>query len=128
MQRISATTLDASQDILRDITHRTGGLMNIHATMASSPAVLAAYAGISAVIADHGSLSGRVPQPDWPRRRWCRSGPVTRSPKGEGTIAATTAPRRSLATTLRHGVAGGLAGGLVLAVLGRRGSAGRSAP
>lgn len=64
MQRIPATTLEAapnaSQDILRDIARRTGGLMNIHATMASSPAVLAAYVGISAAIAEHGSLSGRV--------------------------------------------------------------------
>ncbi len=64
MQRIPATTLDAapdaSQDTLRDIARRTGGLINIHATMASSPAVLAAYVGISAAIAEHGSLSGRV--------------------------------------------------------------------
>lgn len=34
--------------------------MNVRAPMASSPAVLAAYAGISAAIAEHGSLSGRV--------------------------------------------------------------------
>ena len=64
MQRIPANTLDAapdaSQDTLRGIARRTGGLLNIHATMASTPGVLAAYAGISAAIAEHGSLSGRV--------------------------------------------------------------------
>lgn len=64
MQRIPATTFDAapdaSQGTLRAVARRTGGLMNIHATMASSPAVLAAYAGISSAIAEHGSLSGRV--------------------------------------------------------------------
>lgn len=57
-------TLDSAptdiRPILERLAKRTGTLINIHATMADSPIVLAAYAGLVDAIAKHGSLDART--------------------------------------------------------------------
>ncbi|MFN2318126.1 MAG: carboxymuconolactone decarboxylase family protein [Dermatophilaceae bacterium] len=64
MQRIPATTLDqatpAAHDALAAIGSRMGGVVAIHATMASSPPVITAYRGLTDAIREHGTLDGRT--------------------------------------------------------------------
>lgn len=42
------------------LSQRTGRLLNIHARMAASPAVIAGYSGLSAAIATHGTFDART--------------------------------------------------------------------
>jgi AhpD family alkylhydroperoxidase len=64
MPRIAVHTLDDAPEgtraTLEQLTKRTGKLLNIHAEMADSPVVLAAYTGISEAIAKHGSFDPRT--------------------------------------------------------------------
>lgn len=66
MSRIPTHTVedapDASRPILQKIAQSspTGRPLNAHAQMAHSPAVLAAYASLRAVIAEHGTLDPKV--------------------------------------------------------------------
>lgn len=64
MSRIPVHTLeDAPEDTrqtLAKLSRRTGKLLNIHAEMAHSPVVLAAYAGMSQAIATHASFDART--------------------------------------------------------------------
>ncbi len=66
MTRIPAHTAEdapaASRPFLQNIAQSspTGRPLNLHAQMAHSPAVLAAYASLRAVIAEHGTLDPRV--------------------------------------------------------------------
>jgi len=45
---------------LEKLAHRSGKLLNIHAEIASSPVVLAAYAGLSDAVAKQGSFDART--------------------------------------------------------------------
>ena len=66
MSRIPTHTLedapDASRPLLQKIAQSspTGRPLNVHAQMAHSPAVLAAYTSLRAVIAEHGTLEPKV--------------------------------------------------------------------
>lgn len=64
MPRIPAHTLDSapdgSKEIAAKVQRRMGRLLNIHAGMAHSPAVIGAYDGISQAIAAHGSFDART--------------------------------------------------------------------
>jgi hypothetical protein len=66
MSRIPTHTVEdapeASRPILRNIAQSspTGRPLNAHAQMAHSPAVLAAYTSLRAVIAEHGTLDPKV--------------------------------------------------------------------
>ncbi|MCZ2404234.1 carboxymuconolactone decarboxylase family protein [Paenarthrobacter sp. Z7-10] len=64
MSRIPADTVatapDASQETARKLEQKMGKLLNIHAGMAHSPAVIASYEGMSAAIAAHGSFDART--------------------------------------------------------------------
>lgn len=64
MPRIPAHSLDTapqgSKDLAADLKRRMGKLLNIHAGMAHSPVVIAAYDGISQAIAAHGSFDTRT--------------------------------------------------------------------
>lgn len=64
MPRIPVHTTDdapaGTGDTLTELAERTGKLLNIHAEMAHSPVVLAAYAGIGEAIAAHGSFDART--------------------------------------------------------------------
>ncbi|HEY1158472.1 MAG TPA: carboxymuconolactone decarboxylase family protein [Arthrobacter sp.] len=64
MPRIPAHTLetapDGSKDIAGRLQRKMGKFLNIHAGMAHSPAVIAAYGGISQAIADHGTFDART--------------------------------------------------------------------
>ena len=66
MSRIPTHTVEdapeASRPLLQQIAQSspTGRPLNLHAQMAHSPAVLAAYASLRAVIAEHGALEPKV--------------------------------------------------------------------
>jgi hypothetical protein len=66
MNRIPSHTVEnapeASRPILQKIAQSspTGRPLNLHAQMAHSPAVLAAYTSLRAVIAEHGALEPKV--------------------------------------------------------------------
>ncbi len=66
MSRIPTHTVegapDASRPLLQEIAQSspTGRPLNVHAQMAHSPAVLAAYASLRAVTAEHGTLDPKV--------------------------------------------------------------------
>lgn len=64
MPRIPAHTVEtapeASKGHVRTLEKKMGKLLNIHAGMAHSPAVIAAYSGISAAIAEHGTFDART--------------------------------------------------------------------
>ena len=64
MSRISTQTLEtapeASRETLAALAKKMGKLLNIHAAMATSPVVLAAYKGINEAIAAHGTLDVRT--------------------------------------------------------------------
>ncbi|WP_199758014.1 carboxymuconolactone decarboxylase family protein [Micromonospora sp. Llam0] len=51
---------DASRDLLVALKDRYGKVLNIHGEMAHAPVVLAAYSGIQAAIAEHGSFDPRT--------------------------------------------------------------------
>ncbi|QNE14481.1 carboxymuconolactone decarboxylase family protein [Pseudarthrobacter sp. NBSH8] len=55
-----ATAPEASQGNARKLEQKMGKLLNIHAGMAHSPAVIASYMGMSAAIAEHGSYDART--------------------------------------------------------------------
>lgn len=64
MPRIPAHTLDSAPEQTRDqlqrLQKKMGKLLNIHAGMAHSPVVLAAYMGIQSAIAEHGTFDART--------------------------------------------------------------------
>ncbi len=64
MARIPVHTIDsapaASEETLRGLEKRFGRVLNIHGGMAHSPLVLAAYSGIQAAIAEHGTFDART--------------------------------------------------------------------
>lgn len=64
MQRIAATTPHSappgSQHALAAVVGRMGRVLNIHATMAASPAVISAYDALSRSIQEHGTFDGRT--------------------------------------------------------------------
>lgn len=64
MSRIPVHTMDSAPEearpTLEKLARRSGKLLNIHAEMAHSPVVLAAYAGIADAIARHGSFDART--------------------------------------------------------------------
>jgi AhpD family alkylhydroperoxidase len=64
MPRVPAHTLDDAPEqtrpTLEALKKRMGKLLNIHAGMAHSPVVLAAYAGVQEAITRHGSFDGRT--------------------------------------------------------------------
>lgn len=64
MPRIPAHTLDnapeETRDSLKQLQKKTGKLLNIHAGMAHSPVVLAAYMGIQSAITEHGTFDPRT--------------------------------------------------------------------
>ena len=66
MSRIPTHTVedapDASRPLLQKIAQSspTGRPLNVHAQMAHSPAVLAAYTSLRAVVAEHGTLDPKV--------------------------------------------------------------------
>jgi hypothetical protein len=66
MSRFPAHTIEdapeASRPLLQKIAQSspTGRPLNLHAQMAHSPAVLAAYTSLRAVIAEHGTLDPKV--------------------------------------------------------------------
>ena len=64
MPRIPVHTLDdapqASRDHLGALAKKMGKVLNIHGEMAHAPVVLAAYAGIQAAIAEHGTFDART--------------------------------------------------------------------
>jgi hypothetical protein len=66
MSRIPSHTVDDAPDPSRPRLQKiaqsslTGRPLNVHAQMAHSPAVLAAYTSMRAVIAEHGALDPKV--------------------------------------------------------------------
>jgi AhpD family alkylhydroperoxidase len=64
MPRIPAHTLDSApvetRQGLEQLQQKMGKLLNIHAGMAHSPVVLAAYLGIQDAIAEHGTFDART--------------------------------------------------------------------
>ena len=64
MSRIPVQTFDSAPEqtraTLEKLARRSGKLLNIHAEMASSPVVLAAYAGLSDAVAEQGSFDART--------------------------------------------------------------------
>ncbi len=66
MDRIPPHTLDTAPDAARDdltaLQRRYGRIFNVHAGMAHAPAVLAAYTGIQAAIAEHGTFDAATQQ------------------------------------------------------------------
>ncbi|MFC8504242.1 carboxymuconolactone decarboxylase family protein [Pedococcus sp. NPDC057267] len=64
MPRIPAHTLDtapeASRPTLDALGKRMGKILNIHAGMAHSPVVLAAYAAMSGAVREHGTFDART--------------------------------------------------------------------
>ncbi|GGM62800.1 hypothetical protein GCM10012275_36910 [Longimycelium tulufanense] len=50
----------AAKDLLAGLQAKLGKVMNIHGEMAHSPVVLAAYAGLQAAIAEHGTFDART--------------------------------------------------------------------
>jgi hypothetical protein len=66
MSRIPSHTLEdapaASRPLLQNLMRSspTGRFLNLHAQMAHSPALLASYASLRAVIAEHGTLDRKV--------------------------------------------------------------------
>jgi len=66
MSRIPTHTIESAPDGARPILQKiaqsspTGRPLNLHAQMAHSPAVLAAYASLRAVTAEHGTLDPEV--------------------------------------------------------------------
>ncbi|MGW2121323.1 carboxymuconolactone decarboxylase family protein [Streptomyces sp. NPDC001758] len=64
MSRIPVHTVDSapdqSREALRVLEKRFGKLLNIHAEMAHSPVVLAAYAATTDAIAEHGTFDART--------------------------------------------------------------------
>ena len=66
MSRIPTHTVESAPDASRLLLQRiaqsapTGRPLNLHAQMAHSPAVLAAYASLRAVTAEHGTLDPKV--------------------------------------------------------------------
>lgn len=64
MPRIPAHTVEsapeASKAHARTLEKKMGKLLNIHAGMAHSPAVIAAYSGISAAVSEHGTFDART--------------------------------------------------------------------
>src|SRR5882762_4866992 len=66
MSRIASHTLEdapaASRPLLQHLIQAspTGRFLNLHAQMAHSPAVLAGYASLRALIAEHGALEPKV--------------------------------------------------------------------
>jgi len=88
MSRIPVQTLDSAPEqtraTLQKLARRSGALLNIHAEMASTPVVLAAYAGLSDAVASRAaSTPGPGRRSPWP---WARSMAVTtarpRTPRG----------------------------------------------
>ncbi|WP_434614603.1 carboxymuconolactone decarboxylase family protein [Arthrobacter sp. A5] len=55
-----ATAPEASQETARKLERKMGKLLNIHAGMAHSPAVIASYTGMNAAIAAHGTFNART--------------------------------------------------------------------
>ncbi|MBG6240186.1 AhpD family alkylhydroperoxidase [Mycetocola sp. CAN_C7] len=55
-----ATVPENSSDLIEMLERKHGKLLNIHAKMADSPAVIAAYDGISRAIATYGTLDART--------------------------------------------------------------------
>ena len=66
MSRFPTHTLESAPDASRPLLQKiaqaspTGRPLNLHAQMAHSPAVLAAYTALRAVIAEHGALEPKV--------------------------------------------------------------------
>ncbi len=64
MPRVPVHDLDsapkASRDLLAALRERYGKVLNIYGEMAHAPVVLAAYSGIQAAIAEHGSFDART--------------------------------------------------------------------
>ena len=66
MSRIPTHTVESAPDASRPLLQKiaqsspTGRTLNLHAQMAHSPAVLAAYASLRAVTAEHGTLDPKV--------------------------------------------------------------------
>ncbi|MDQ0278831.1 AhpD family alkylhydroperoxidase [Arthrobacter silviterrae] len=64
MPRIPAQTVatapEGSREAARKLEKKMGKLLNIHAGMAHSPAVIASYTGIGAAIAAHGTFDARI--------------------------------------------------------------------
>ncbi len=64
MSRIPVQTLESAPEqarpTLERLTGRTGRLLNIHAEMATTPVVLAAYAGVSDALATQSSFEART--------------------------------------------------------------------
>ncbi|WP_017626568.1 carboxymuconolactone decarboxylase family protein [Nocardiopsis chromatogenes] len=64
MPRIPVHTVDdapeAARDGLKALQAKMGKVLNIHGEMAHAPVVLAAYQGIQAAIAEHGTFDARV--------------------------------------------------------------------
>ncbi|MDJ0458014.1 carboxymuconolactone decarboxylase family protein [Arthrobacter sp. NQ7] len=64
MPRIPVQTVETapqgSREIAGKLKKKIGKLLNIHAGMASSPAVIGAYDGFSAAIAEHGTFDART--------------------------------------------------------------------
>ncbi len=64
MPRVPVHDLDsapkASRDLLAALKERYGKVLNIYGEMAHAPVVLAAYTGIQAAIAEHGSFDART--------------------------------------------------------------------
>ncbi len=62
--RIPVHTIDSapegSRETLKTLAARMGKVLNIHGEMAHSPVVLAAYSGIAAAIAEHGTFDART--------------------------------------------------------------------
>lgn len=56
----TATAPENSVALAEKLERKHGKLLNIHAEMADSPAVIAAYDGIAAAIATHGTLDART--------------------------------------------------------------------
>lgn len=64
MPRIPAHSLDSApqqtRPTLEALQRKTGKLLNIHAGMAHAPVVVAAYAGMQAAVAEHGTYDART--------------------------------------------------------------------
>src|SRR6202008_743084 len=66
MSRIPAHTVESAPEASRPLLQKiaqsspTGRPLNVHAQMAHSPAVLAAYSSLRAVTAEHGTLDPKV--------------------------------------------------------------------
>lgn len=64
MPRIPTRSLEdapeGAQPYVQNLQRRMGRLLNIHAGMAHSPAVIGAYSGISKAIAEHGTFDART--------------------------------------------------------------------